>query len=489
MDSVSAKVDAIWADDLMHRRKDAEMIIEYLKLKTAERAKAGGHGYVLNLDSGWGYGKTFFLTRLRDHLRTQGHIAVYVNGWLDDSSSEPLVSVIAETDKELAPFLDGKKTAKSATGQIMVAVAKGAFKRAATKYLADGVDDIVDLHDKANVANVLIDSSEGGEGGNLGEDTAEAVVEVFDKFVGDQVENYRSKVASMESFKRSVSGLLAKMEERGKTLPMFILVDELDRCRPTYSLLMLESIKHIFDIKNVAFVIATDSDQLQESVRAVYGAGFNSQTYLKRFFDRVYRFQDPALDDFVALLVKYHSIDIGKFYLPTGSSFEDVVSGAARFFGLSLRDLVQCFDSIATFAALWRHEVRINAIYLLALVMLHHKSRYQDYARLVDGSQQAPAGPKGMWVVSRNVSRIGERGKVEKNEVVNLLASFRDNAKSSLPHICGLEYPQEHWSSWVRQYFQEEMQKEHPGGYHYDNPPASVLLKYPEYLQRLSNLH
>ncbi|MEL0615029.1 P-loop NTPase fold protein, partial [Marinomonas arenicola] len=49
-----------------------------------------------------------------------------------------------------------------------------------------------------------------------------------------------------------------------------MFVDELDRCRPSYAVEMLESIKHIFDIKGIVFVVATDSEQLQHGVKAIY---------------------------------------------------------------------------------------------------------------------------------------------------------------------------------------------------------------------------
>jgi len=58
---------------------------------------------------------------------------------------------------------------------------------------------------------------------------------------------------------------------------MFILIDELDRCRPTYAIELLENIKHLFDIEGLYFIIATDSTQLSYSINAVYGNKFASE--------------------------------------------------------------------------------------------------------------------------------------------------------------------------------------------------------------------
>lgn len=51
--------------------------------------------------------------------------------------------------------------------------------------------------------------------------------------------------------------------------PFFIFIDQLDRCRPTYAIEMLEQVKHLFDIDHAVFVIATDGDQLARSIKAV----------------------------------------------------------------------------------------------------------------------------------------------------------------------------------------------------------------------------
>lgn len=47
---------------------------------------------------------------------------------------------------------------------------------------------------------------------------------------------------------------------------------------------MLETIKHLFGIPNLIFVISIDKAQLSKSIQAVYG-DIDTQNYLRRFFD------------------------------------------------------------------------------------------------------------------------------------------------------------------------------------------------------------
>ncbi|HCQ2925581.1 TPA: NTPase KAP, partial [Escherichia coli] len=56
-----------------------------------------------------------------------------------------------------------------------------------------------------------------------------------------------------------------------KKLPLFIIIDELDRCRPDFSISLLEITKHIFNIPGVVFIISTDTQQLQHSIKVLYG--------------------------------------------------------------------------------------------------------------------------------------------------------------------------------------------------------------------------
>lgn len=83
---------------------------------------------------------------------------------------------------------------------------------------------------------------------------------------------------------------------------MFVFIDELDRCRPTYAIELLETVKHLFEIKGMIFVIATDTDQLQHSIKAVYGNRFDARKYLDRFFHRSFSLKQVNLSSYIESL-------------------------------------------------------------------------------------------------------------------------------------------------------------------------------------------
>ena len=74
----------------------------------------------------------------------------------------------------------------------------------------------------------------------------------------------------------SFRGVLDKVrngiKEISEIQPVIIMVDELDRCLPTYIIKVLERLHHIFDgIDNVVIIIAMDKMQIKKALEKIYG--------------------------------------------------------------------------------------------------------------------------------------------------------------------------------------------------------------------------
>ena len=68
--------------------------------------------------------------------------------------------------------------------------------------------------------------------------------------------------------------------------PIVIIVDELDRCRPSYAVEFLEVIKHFFDIVGLVFVLGVDKRQLASSVKSLFGHELDFDEYYRKFAHR-----------------------------------------------------------------------------------------------------------------------------------------------------------------------------------------------------------
>lgn len=84
------------------------------------------------------------------------------------------------------------------------------------------------------------------------------------------------------------------MNEIVKDKSLVIFIDELDRCKPPFAIKLLESIKHYFYNEKILFVFSLNLDELQHSVKCVYGQNFDACRYLDRFFN--VRFNLPPID-------------------------------------------------------------------------------------------------------------------------------------------------------------------------------------------------
>ena len=85
--------------------------------------------------------------------------------------------------------------------------------------------------------------------------------------------------------------------------PLIVMIDELDRCRPSYAVELLEVAKHLFSVNNIVFVLAVNRAELIHSIRAVYGGGFDGDGYLRRFFDVDIRLPEPKRVAFIDMLL------------------------------------------------------------------------------------------------------------------------------------------------------------------------------------------
>lgn len=75
------------------------------------------------------------------------------------------------------------------------------------------------------------------------------------------------------------------MKKIAKNRKIVFILDELDRCRPDYSLKVLENVKHIFNIDEVKFVFSVNESILKRSIAHVYDIS-DCQEYLDKFFEQ-----------------------------------------------------------------------------------------------------------------------------------------------------------------------------------------------------------
>ncbi|WP_419812375.1 KAP family P-loop NTPase fold protein [Bacterioplanoides sp.] len=329
--------------DQLGRGEYAKFLTEFLNSKSTQ-------SYVMNLNAEWGAGKTYFLKRWFNEVKKQ-HPAAYIDAWKNDFSDDPLLTVITEITEALKNnsnvAADKYKENLFRSGGRLLKQAGPAFFKGILKTYAGVDSDEFDMDSFKDAAEKAL---------SLG------------------VEEHKNKLKELESFKTSIQRWLQDCFKHGQQSPMYVFIDELDRCRPTYAIELLETVKHLFDIEGVVFVIATDTEQLQHSIKAVYGEGFDSSRYLCRFFDRnfslrrsnVYRFIETR--NVTKKLWEILEISCnGQVIFESRRKFIESLSALAESFRFSLRDIEQWLDQLL---ACFSNTVNKDKYFWVAIAVL-----------------------------------------------------------------------------------------------------------------------
>lgn len=262
---MSSEATEPWAQDKMDRQGVAKFLTQYLDSDDTIK--------VLNINAPWGTGKTFFLENWKLSEQKNLRACVYFNAWETDFSGDAFVSLVASIRDQLKEAIGAPQKAE----EILKAFTHKAAKTliAATPAITKGIVKKLTSIDMDLISSIS---------------TQEALGDAAEKAVEKLIESNKEARNTVKDFKKVFSNLLelaasicAAGEEQK---PVYIFIDELDRCRPTFAIELLERIKHLFGVDRCRFIIATDTSQLAEAIRAVYGTGFDSEKYLGRFFDR-----------------------------------------------------------------------------------------------------------------------------------------------------------------------------------------------------------
>lgn len=268
----------------------------------------------ISLDARWGEGKTFYVrqiektlecltmkkfgtddiqdelnkmkpyfvgTALEEVALKNSYFPVYYNAWLYDDHTDPLLSLLYVVVKKCGKIINPQLTKeKSDRIKQMLQSIQVNFP-----FFSINGEQVVNAVSNKNIFEEI----------QLAEDIRNEVKLIFDEVIVEQAQK------------------------------LVIFIDELDRCRPSYALEMLERIKHYFDDDRIIFVVSVNKEQLTHTITTYYGEGFDSTGYLNKFFDieaylptlsinnneiNEYRSDQRWLNRFTNMLNKYYRLTL-----------------------------------------------------------------------------------------------------------------------------------------------------------------------------------
>ena len=284
-----SNIDEPFADDHWGRKQFAEHLTGYV-----QRMKVGA---TIAIDAEWGAGKTWFVQHWKRHLIKGGHAVAYIDAFANDYIDDPFLLIATEIANQVEKQEAGagrslKDKAVSVYHAMLPSLPKLIFSAAMTLMgaglLAQSVTETIGSIKETT--------------GDFGEKFAEEINERMKEQLEAKVQNHEADKRTLESFKQQLTDAASKLDK-----PLVFIIDELDRCKPEFSIRLIERIKHFFEIPNIVFVLAIHKKQLCESIDSYYGFKGENQ-YLEKFIDFSFKlssgnnFEENSIKQIVSLI-------------------------------------------------------------------------------------------------------------------------------------------------------------------------------------------
>ncbi len=273
---IEIPVDDPFANDLLGRRESIQALTTLL-------GNVDGP-CVMAVDAKWGMGKTTFLRLWGRHLKDEGHHVIEFNAWETDFTWDPFFALWSEISAQFAeqPGLESPGKLSKLARKLLPLLRSGTMGAQIALSIEGQPEAAVTA---AGVSATLKDLEDAT-------DATDREREAVDQGPFPEA-TYAEAKALLKEFRATLREEASSLAGASGGLPLVVLIDELDRCRPTYAIELLETAKHLFNVDHIVFVLCLDQTQLAHSVKAVYGSEFAANGYLRRFFDVDYRLPIP----------------------------------------------------------------------------------------------------------------------------------------------------------------------------------------------------
>lgn len=291
---------------------------------------------VISLDGKWGEGKTTFVKMWRGLLAEAGVPSIYIDAFENDHVDDAFISIASaitsyiESHAEDGDKADFKEKAKRVGVQLLSWSAKVGIKAATL-----GVVKETDIEALADIKNDIATGASG----------------VIADFIKERLSSHSKDVELVQSFKALLSELPSRIRGNNSNR-LIVIIDELDRCKPSFSVEILEKIKHLFSVPNVTFVLVMHKEQLEEAIKCVYGNNIDAHTYLQKFINletsipkRTNDRYNNDLNVYSRRLLKLHELETWG----DDMNIVDCLDPLAQHFELSLRQLEKVYTNLAIF--------------------------------------------------------------------------------------------------------------------------------------------
>jgi len=287
---------------------------------------------VISIDAAWGYGKTTFMKALNEKLKNNDYTVFTFNAWANDYEGDPLESFINEVIPQMLKEINYDKYKEDETAETisLLLAAGNELIRKFSKF------DVIEYIQRVQSNKKYIKT-------NLNKKNSLRNFEKDSPFSKQK----KDFITSLNTYYNDVINIHKNRSNK----KIVILIDELDRCKPTFAIELLERIKHLFDTGRYLFIFTINSKQLIESVKQIYGNCFDESGYFRRFFSFEFFLPDPNVYIYLRKGLNKYNIN---------PDFINLITTYFENQNISLRDC----DKIIDFIKLIKIQIKNEDSYL-----------------------------------------------------------------------------------------------------------------------------
>ena len=406
-DELTVPLDNPYAEDLLGRKPIGEglnRLVDY----------GAGTGVVL-IDASWGNGKTTFLRMWIQQAQNDGKVVALVNAWDGDYRGRPLeyiATVLAEELERLIP--------RNAFTRLFNRI------RQVWSFLTNSIARMLKV---GTAATAPLD---GGAAWTTAIAISELVTSLRNVKHGQATDVRRLK--SLRKKLQRAATMLRNRRHQKIPIRFVIVIDELDRCRPDYAVQFMETIKHVFEVEHITFVIAANSNELAHAMRGAYGEDFDGEGYLERFFDIRLQLPEGNRKTFVTRVVEDASLagnfgsELPRDEIDSSITGENVVAQLLQSSTLSLREIHKTLNHIRVMLLFYRSQLVPYVLSALVLATIRSVAR-----EAYDALEHEDNASGAFDILFEELGNVNIQGDPLLEFVADVLYWCRQTAESELP--------------------------------------------------------
>lgn len=334
-------------------------------------------GATIALDAEWGAGKTWFVKNWKVNLEANDYKVIYIDAFAQDFIEDPFLIL----SMEILNAVDADATVSNKFKDKFISAYHAVLPNLPMLIWSLAMTLMGAGHFSKGVQETMTAVKDAT--GEVGEKAGALLEEGLKEHLTDLVDNYNTNKNELKYFKEELGNLVKDLET-----PLVFIVDELDRCKPEFSIKLIERIKHFFDIPNIIFVLSTNKAQLEESINSFYGFK-SANSYLEKFIDLNIKFPKKTNENYLEVIESYTN----KFNIQCNKRDLLLLSNVLN---LNSRELIKILQKIALLNIGRHHISPVMAFVYLAMEQkskspskMSEREFFEDFITLLRDYEQS----------------------------------------------------------------------------------------------------